>query len=325
MLQSCAIRVKLLSLGRKNHVNQNYMMHRFLRLPLGMMLLLFLGLHLASCNKFEGEQTIPAYIQIDSISLITDYFTQGSNSKQITDAWIYVNDQLVGAFEMPAKFPVLAQGKQKLEIRPGIKLNGIAATRVPYPFYKPIIIQDFNFIPDSVQKVRPSTSYYSTAVFAWIEDFEDVSISLEGTSQSDTAIYKTQPANNPEAWLSQYSSYSGIVSLDSKNKVFKIATFNAFTLPGSGTPVLLELDYKCDRAFGVGMFATISGQVLDIPLVVVNSSATWNKIYVNLGPNISAYPSASNFKIYFESSVGDDEQSQYYLDNIKLIYRAPNS
>lgn len=325
MLQSCAIRVKQLSLGRKNHVNQNYMMHRFLRLPLGMMLLLFLGMHVASCNKFEGEQTIPAYLQIDSITLSTDYFAQGSNTEQITDAWVYVNDQLVGAFELPATFPVLAQGKQKLEIRPGIKLNGIAATRVPYPFYKPTIIQEFNFIPDSVQQVRPTTSYYSTAIFAWIEDFEDASISLEGTTQSDTTIYKTQPSNNPEAWLSQFSSYSGLITLDSKNSKFKIASFNSYTLPGLGTPVLLELDYKCDRPFGVGMFATISGQVLDIPLVVVNTSESWKKIYVNLGPNVTAYPSASSFKIYFESSIGEDEQARYYLDNIKLIYRSPNS
>lgn len=299
-------------------------MHQFLRMPLGVVMLLIVGVLMASCNKFEGEQTIPAYLQIDSITLSTDYFTQGSNTHQITDAWVYVNDQLIGAFELPAMLPVLAQGKQKLEIRPGIKLNGIAATRVPYPFYKPIIIQEFNFIPDSVQLIRPATSYYSTTVFGWIEDFENASISLEGTSQSDTAIYKTQPADNPEALLTQYSSYSGIVTLNGTNNVFKVASFNSYVLPGLGTPVLLELDFKCTRPFGVGMFATLDGQVVDLPLVVVNQSDEWNKIYVNLGPNVTAYSSASSFKIYFESALGEDELAQYYLDNIKLLYRSSN-
>lgn len=299
-------------------------MHQFLRMPLGVVMLLIVGVLMASCNKFEGEQTIPAYLQIDSITLSTDYFTQGSNTHQITDAWVYVNDQLIGAFELPAMLPVLAQGKQKLEIRPGIKLNGIAATRVPYPFYKPIIIQEFNFIPDSVQLIRPATSYYSTTVFGWIEDFENASISLEGTSQSDTAIYKTQPADNPEALLTQYSSYSGIVTLNGTNNVFKVASFNSYVLPGLGTPVLLELDFKCTRPFGVGMFATLDGQVVDLPLVVVNQSDEWNKIYVNLGPNVTAYSTASSFKIYFESALGEDELAQYYLDNIKLLYRSSN-
>jgi len=303
-------------------MNQNYCMHRFLRLLFGMLFVLLISQSFSACNKFEGEQTIPAYLRIDTITLSTDYFTQGSNTHQITDAWVYVNDQLVGAFELPATFPVLANGKQKLEIRPGIKLNGIAATRVPYPFYKPYIVQEFNFIEDSVQKINPSTSYYSTSAFAWKEDFEQVSISIESTPQSDTSIFKTQPINNPEALLSDYSKYSGIITLDEKNKAFKLSSFNAFVLPGQGSPVLLEMDYKCERPFGVGLFASLNGSIVDIPLVVVNKSDTWKKIYINIGPNVSAYTSALNFKIYFESSLGDDNLAKYYFDNIKLIYRS---
>ena len=280
-----------------------------------------LGLGFTSCNKFEGDQTIPAYIHIDTMMLSTDYFSQGSNTHNITDVWVYVNDQLVGAFELPATIPVLARGKQKLELRSGIKLNGIGGTRVPYPFYQPYIVNEFNFIEDSVVKVNPSTTYYNTINFAWLEDFENASISIEKTSQSDTAIYKTSPINNPEAWLSEHSSYSGEINLDDQRSVFKIASFNAFILPGLGSPVMLEIDYKCTHSFGVGMFAEISGTIVDLPLIVVNKSDRWNKIYVNLGPNISTYNNASNFKIYFESSVLDGP-AKFYMDNIKLIYRS---
>jgi len=276
---------------------------------------------LTSCNKFEGEQTIPAYIQIDTVQLNTDYFSQGSSTHNITDVWVYVNDRLVGAFELPATIPVLARGKQKLEIRPGIKLNGIGGTRVPYPFYQPYTLSDFNFIEDSVVKLNPVTSYYNTTNFAWIEDFENASISIEKTSQSDTSIYKTNPINSPEALLSEFSSCSGVISLDEQKSGFKLASFNAFILPGGGNPVMLEIDYKCTERIGVGLFAEINGTIVDLPLVVINRSENWNKIYINLGPNVSAYNEASNFKIYFEGNINEGD-AKYYLDNIKLVYRS---
>lgn len=305
----------------QNLVNPFYMPKY---LPLKAVVALFLFLALVSCNKFEGDQTVPAYIRIDTISVNTDYFSQGSNTHRITDAWVYVNDQLIGAFELPATIPVLARGRQKLEIRPGIKLNGIGGTRVPYPFYQPYIVTDYNFIEDSIRSILPVTSYYNTITFAWLEDFEGSSISIEKTSQSDTSIYQTSPINNPEAYLSDFSSYSGIVNLTTEKNSFKLSSFNAFILPGLGSPVMLEVDYKCTQSFGVGMFAEISGTIVDIPLIVVNKSEKWNKIYINLGPNVSTYTSASNFKIYFESSMTGEDDAQYYFDNIKLIYRSNN-
>ncbi|MDP3445941.1 MAG: hypothetical protein Q8T08_24030 [Ignavibacteria bacterium] len=292
-------------------------------LPLRSFLFTFLSsiLLLSACNKFEGEQTVPAYLHVDTILLTTDYFTQGSNTHNFTDMWVYVNDQLIGAFELPATIPVLARGKNKLEIRPGIKLNGISGTRVPNPFYKPYTINDFTFIEDSVLTVYPTTSYYSTTNFAWTEDFENTSISLAKTSQSDTTINKTSPAHNPEAYLSNYSSYSGVVHLEGDVTNFQIASFLGYTLPGLGAPVVLEVDYKCDRAFGIGMFAKESGTIINIPLIVVNPSDTWKKIYINLGPNITEHNTASEFKVYFESELGTDAQARFLFDNIKLLYR----
>ena len=82
-----------------------------------------LALNLTSCQKFEGDQTIPAYVRIDTVLFTADYVTQGSSTHKITDAWVYVDDQLIGVYELPSTFPVLASGKHKLEIRVGIKLN----------------------------------------------------------------------------------------------------------------------------------------------------------------------------------------------------------
>ncbi len=277
-----------------------------------------------SCSKFEGDQTVPAYIRIEPFTFSTDYVTQGSNTHKITDAWVYVNDQLIGAFELPATIPVLYSGKQRLDITPGIKLNGISATRVYYPFYKPFIINDFNFIPDSVQTIRPATGYQDNLHFAWMEDFEGVSNSIEKTNSSDTIMMVTEPANNPEAWISPYSSFSGIVNLDKDRTVFQAASFFSYVLPGGGKPVFLEMDYKCSKEFVVGLIAKTSSNNLLLPLVVINKSDNWNKIYINLGPNATEYSSAEYFKVFFEAVLDDQDDAKFYFDNIKLIYRNPS-
>ena len=75
--------------------------------------LAFLSLTVASCKKFEGSQTIPSLIHIDSISVSGDYFVYGATTHKITDAWVYVDDQLVGVYELPTTFPVLKKGIHK--------------------------------------------------------------------------------------------------------------------------------------------------------------------------------------------------------------------
>lgn len=277
-----------------------------------------------SCYKFEGEQTVPAYLRIEPFEFTADFVTQGSDTHKITDAWVYVNDQLIGVYELPATVPVLLAGAQRLDISPGIKLNGISATRVPYPFYKSFVINSFNFIPDSVQAVKPKTSYQDNLHFAWMEDFEGVSNSLEKTNSSDTTMLVTSPANSPEAWISPYSSFSGMVKLDTTHKVFQAASFFSYVLPGKGRPVFLEFDYKCDQEFVVGLIAKTASNNLLLPLVVVNKSDTWNKIYVNLGPNVTEYSTAEYFKVFFEAILSSQDKASLYFDNIKLIYRNPS-
>ena len=91
------------------------------------------------CRKFEGSQTIPSYIHIDSITVNCDYFVYGANTSKITDAWVAIDDDIIGCFELPSTFPVLKKGPHKVSIYGGIKRDGISATRAPYPFYKPLV------------------------------------------------------------------------------------------------------------------------------------------------------------------------------------------
>lgn len=288
-------------------------------------LLIFSSLLLQSCYKFSGSQTIPSYIKIDSVYLETTYAHEGSSSQKITDVWVYLNKNLVGVFELPALFPVLANGINDLEIRPGIWLNGIQSTRVPYPFYKPVVYEEFNFYPDSIHDIgNLKMTYHDNVEFPWLEDFEQSGITLVNTSVSDTTIMQTEPVNNPEAFISPNSKYSGVIDLTNEKPIYSAASSNSFQKPNvQNDPVVLELNYKSDNLFHVGLLLNLDSGIKKVPLLIMNHSDEWNKIYINLGPNIALYhTNITNYKVYFESGLElDKETAKMYLDNIKLVNR----
>ncbi len=271
-----------------------------------------------SCNKFEGPQTVPAYLSIDSLILNTNYSTQGSAAHEVVDVWIYVDDQQIGVFELPAEFPVLVEGKHKLEIRMGIKLNGISSTRVPYPFYQPLIYEDFEFFPDSVRRLgNIETTYTSNIVFAWLEDFELYnSISIKETTISDTTIKQISLEPTPE-----YRNYAGVINLTDEKPYYSGYTFSSFDLPKQGAYILLEVSFKTNNFLTIGLIPRGYDKQ---PLVILNQSDEWNKIYINLGPKVTEYYNAPEFLVYFETGKQSDvTKADIQLDNFKLIYR-PN-
>ena len=66
---------------------------------------------ISACQKEENPNTIPAYLKIDIITL-----DENNTTTNITDAWVYINDQLQGVYELPAKFPLLENDHQTLRI-----------------------------------------------------------------------------------------------------------------------------------------------------------------------------------------------------------------
>lgn len=296
----------------------------------------------ASCKKFEGGQTTPAYIHIESIVVdpYTDYATYGANSSKITDAWVYVDDNAIGCFELPATFPVLKHGPHKITVYGGIKVDGVAAKRAPYPFYKPCIYESLDLVEDEIDTLAPVLSYYPIGggvQIGWMEDFETAN-SLLPTTASDTSIIRV---NGAEAWHSPNSYYSGKIVLPPDSLDFTVATSDEFSFhEGYVSYCMLEMDYNCSEPFFVGVMYFKNYQLLKHPLLRIQPTDTvnavpnrWNKIYVNIGPFMNENESADYFKIYFTSDlsvdptygepdyVQPDKQRYYYFDNLKLFYR----
>lgn len=285
----------------------------------------FIMLNLAACDKFEGDQTVPAYIRIDSIGFETDNDVQGTKNQKFTDAWIYVDDELVGGFEIPAIIPILKEGKHKIEIRPGILLNGIPDTRTPYPCIQPFTYRDFYLVPDSIITLNGSSSYYGNAEFVWMEDFEDASLTIRKSPNSDTGIVRT---GAPGAFIDEFSQFSGISYLDTENNYLQLVSDD-----GNGTGfifdrgdfIFLELNYRNNNPIVVGVYIKLmDGKVQDRSFLIINPSEIWNKIYVNFTPMVNETVDAVSYTFYIESRLSVGSSNAFVmLDNIKLVTR-PN-
>ena len=256
---------------------------------------------ISACQKEEGN-TIPTYLKIDTITL-----DENNATTNITDAWVYINDQLQGVYELPAKFPVLENDYQTLRIKAGIKSNGIASSRIAYPFYASFI-DTVMFIPNKTITVNPTVSYLD-GLDPWLEDFEQ-GLSLDTDSLS-FSIYTVNGIDN------KY----GKITLQDSMLLSEITTFPLLDLPQAGAPVFLELDYKCNTEFLVGVYINFPQSVLQKDLLWINPKDDWNKIYINLTSAISEGVGAESFKVFIgmkrDFSLGKNE---VYFDNLKVVY-----
>lgn len=264
---------------------------------------IFFLIIIISCKK-EASEGIPSYIQIDTIILNEE------TTANITDAWVYINDQLQGVYELPALFPVLKKDTQIVRIRAGIKNNGIASSRIPYPFYKSFIEWQTVLIPDEITIINPTVSYLeNTSLFN--EDFEGVGLDLESTNNSNTEIIILNDSNENYGLGILYDSLF----------TFEIATDELVGLPQAGAPVFLELDYKCNTEFLVGLYVNYSTSVEQKGLLWINEKDDWNKIYVNLTSTISESINANSFKLFIDMPRNFNiDTNKIYFDNIRIVY-----
>lgn len=317
---------------------------------LTLLLILVFAVALPSCKKFEGPQKVPAYIHIESIEVDPNpenYFVYGANTSKITDAWVHIDDQLIGVYELPATFPVLKKGPHKVTVYGGIKVDGRSSARDRYPFYQRVVYENLNLVEDSIVNLQPVVSYYpinNGTNIAWMEDFENANTLLP---VGDSTIGASRVTGD-EAWHSVNSFWSGKVELPPDTLDFMMATADEFDFykGTNGVYCLLEMDYNCNDTFCVGVQYYENYTLETKPLVKVTPTdkthdkpQRWNKIYINIGPMMNNYASSPYFKVYFTSDLtaanymtyggvpyGHEyhpisEPRYYYFDNLKLLYR----
>ena len=204
-----------------------------------------------SCEK---DDKIPSYLKVNNVNLNYNQ-NFGSITENITDVWVYIEDNLQGVYEIPVEFPVLEEGIKNIRLKAGIKANGIASTRIQYPFYSSFL-DTINLVKDETIEIFPTFSY-NDAFDAIIEDFENSGTTVDSTISSEIDFTIVNEDENKYAFAEIVSPLIN----------FEIATQD-LTLPQQGAPVYLELDYKSSTEFLVGMYINYPQDVVKSELVL---------------------------------------------------------
>lgn len=269
----------------------------------------------------KQDDITPSWLIIDSMDLSTDEVTEGANSHGITDAWVYMDGEALGVFELPARIPVLAEGEHDFAIFAGVKKNGISSTRIKYPFYSRFDTS-LVLVKNQETNLHPIVKYKTNIKFELIEDFEDVGIEFIPTAESDTSLVHVDAISNPS--IVKWGNNCGGIFLNQVDSMFKAKTATFLNLP-KNEDVFLEIDYMNNNSMTMGVIAQNSGGVAEhSPYVLMNpqdeSSMVWKKIYIDLKEDVSYEINATSYEIYLLAITDSDvTNARIYIDNIKVV------
>lgn len=270
---------------------------------------------LGSCNLINPPDPVPAYLSIEPFAFSAGS-GQGTSSEKITEAWLYVNNNFLGAYSLPAEVPVIAAGESEVILFPGIRVNGIASSPDIYPFYTNDV-RSLVLTPAESTTIKPVAQYSDNVTFSALEDFESghpFLDDLDGDPATGIVL------SNQDVFE---GSASGFIELTPEHPEMEVATFLLFAeLPTNGTPVYLELNYKNNVEFALGLVG-----VEDSPpgikdyFYIFNKKEEWNKIYIEMTERlrVSQFPKyqLALRAIYSESG---GPMNYIYLDNLKLVH-----
>lgn len=273
-----------------------------------------------SCSLFDKEEPIPAYITIDSVSVITDASKQGTSLNNISDSWIYVGGKLIGVFENSGKtIPILANGTKSIEINPGIKENSSNSLRTDYSMMTSYKI-DTILKEGEILHIIPQYKYFDNVTFALLENFDNGGSSFLTTNGS----VPMKLVSNENS-LENYSIY---FNMKDSADAFEIKTTNLLVLPKQDYNCYLEINYKCNAYFAFGFFDHYSSNetLIETRTEVFTfkpSNNEWRKVYINLKTHLKD-ASGIVFRPYFASTKTANpniDVAEIYIDNVKILYR----
>ena len=278
-----------------------------LLLLLGLLVTLFL---LSSCKKYQPADS-SFFVKADAIRVNTNVLAEGTGSHKIVDLWLYVNGKYQGTYPVGNIMPIVNKDEPtRINIFAGIKNNGISDTRIFYPFYEPLTIDTFIKAGETIN--RPFTfKYRSSTVFDMNEDFESVGIKIKNTGD----LKYTMAA--PEDCFEGKSIMMTLPGLTYSHA--SIQSINSYSFQTGSSDIYLELNYKSNVAFSVGLKS--SDGLQSAVALGVNPQENWNKIYIQLSTAVSTIV-ANKYVLYIEffKDATDASTKQLFLDNIKLIH-----
>ncbi|MBR1769229.1 MAG: hypothetical protein IJ748_02110, partial [Bacteroidales bacterium] len=236
------------------------------------------------------------------------------------------DQKYIGAYSLPKNgqnliIPILKEGEHTIDLQPGIKYNGMSATREYYRFYT-YHTERINLEPGICKKISKKDVMYNTDAdieFYYSFDdglnhFENPPLTAEGTPNNFSII------NNDSV---EYGNCLAMYSASSKDD-YKIITIDSIECSNTNA-MILELDYHSNIPFEVGIYGKISKTsnthvYLSSMRMLANNNSGWNKMYIILG-KVWSQISYQPFRIYFQPFNTENIPKGYiHIDNIKVVH-----
>jgi hypothetical protein len=272
---------------------------------------------LSACVKNNPD---PSWLEVTEWTLQANVNSQeptGELTHNFSDAWVYVDDKVIGVFQVPFKIPLLLEGNVNIKIYPAVRNNGISATKKIYPFVE-VFEVNTTLVKNQVLTLNPVTRYNMYTRF-WIADFEDANTKIEKDDNSQADLITN---NDPEILM--WGNYYGEVNLNTTDSIW-IAYTNEDTPLPKGKEVYLELNYYNTNSVVTGVIAISPTNVKNHQHIRLNAQkpeeVKWKKIYIDLKEIISSSTDAVYFRQSFQAILdAGDSEGKIILDNIKVVY-----
>ncbi|HLO70946.1 MAG TPA: hypothetical protein VK167_08770 [Flavipsychrobacter sp.] len=266
------------------------------------------------CNLINPAEKIPTYIRVDSFKVKTSEPSRtGSPSSHITSAFVYVDNSFIGAYDIPATIPLLIDKDAKVSLGAGVNYTGLKSYQYLYPFYIYDTVS-VKYAPGKTVNYTAVAQYSEATLFRWLEDFETGNsfIKIDESNTSDTTLIRiTDPAKVYEGGGCGQIILSSTKpsSQNINNKDITIKKGDAF----------IEVNYKCNVAFEIGLQTTKSGSVYYEYIGGLKANESWGKMYIGLQSFLGTYD-VSSCRVMVKAKLPDGQTSGYvYLDNLKVI------
>lgn len=280
---------------------------------------------LAGCVRNNPE---PSFLEVNewtmesnAIGLSSDSDGEGMLTHNFTDAWVFIDNRLIGVFEVPFKIPVLESGMKEIKVYPTIRNNGISATKKIYPFADPYII-DAELVQNQTLTINPVTRYKdNTRIRLW--EFDDPgNFQIEEGVNSNTSLLF---GDDMQVITAINGVGYGHVPFTSTMNQWQATTLEIPEIPQQQAEVYLEVDYYNTVSLVTGVIAIEPGSATGNVNVQLNSQneseVEWKKIYLDLKTIVSGYPGAYAYRMSFDALMPDSLSNGYInIDNMKLVH-----
>ncbi|MBR4136601.1 MAG: hypothetical protein IKU03_09410 [Bacteroidales bacterium] len=235
---------------------------------------------------------------------------------------VYVNNKNLGCWQVPCRVPVLDINEgdsATVVILPAFRMTGMDNTVTGYPFIN-ILRQKVMLQRGHTYHVseNPLSYIYSPAItIPFLETFSNTSpFSPTDTSISHTTFVPT---------VVEGRTAGEIVLNAGTNQSFDV-TSSAFQVPVRNYYVFLEVTYKTEGNLEIGLKMSTAVRPNEVHQIggIYPSDGEWKTIYFNLAntlySNHYSGGDASNINLVLTGSGKANQETRYYIDDIKVIY-----